>query len=502
MGRCSGSGEPGEYRGNHDHAWGVYIVEDDPSRRDSVSKVVLRCGGIPQLVQNVEPVPPVGPDSNGVFATVGFPASNTSYESTVGVIQALKGLGLTVIAYGDGLDNWPLRLRCVTLLAGATHLLDSERPDFQSELATFLGSAWNAELRRQVEEQTIRAVMLSFGIVGESNAMVSVFRTALRVSALSDLPVLLTGETGTGKECLARAIHLSDAKRKSGPFIPLNCAALSSSLAEAELFGHRRGTFTGADRDRKGLIRAANHGVLFLDEVGELPESLQAKLLRVVQERRVLSLGSEDEVPVDIRVIAATNRDLTEMVQQRRFRGDLLYRLQVAAIHVPPLRERAGDLRPLVEFLLEKHRSLSSGVRLSVHRDFIEALAQAELPGNVRELEDLICQTLITKSTSAPLSLSDLPRKFWKRLSESSEATSLEAHKSPKDQQMSGLDEWSRLLHVNGYNLKRSLQFCERALVSAAVKRTNGSQSQTARLLGITVRSIYNKLHKHQIYTS
>jgi len=491
---CSGPGACGA-----SDKWGIYILDDQASRVERISRLISACDGIPHVIHNGHN-PSADRHGNHVFAAVGFPAMAASHELRLSAIRSLKAFGFTVFAYGDGLDNWPLKRRCLALLAGATQLLDSATHTFEADMVKFLNSAWTAELKRRSEEQGIKETMLSLGIVGESTAILSVFRTALRISVLSDLPVLLTGETGTGKECLAQAIHRSDPHRRTGPFVALNCAALSSSLAEAELFGHRRGTFTGAERDRKGLIRAANHGSLFLDEVGELAEPLQAKLLRVVQEKRVLSVGSEDEVPVDIRVIAATNRDLTDMVRQRRFRGDLLYRLQVATIHVPPLRERTADLRPLIEFLLEKHRSLSSGARLSASADFVEALAQAELPGNVRELEDLICQALLKKSTSAPLSLplslSDLPWEFWKRLSEKPEELSLAM--TNEESANRDADEWARLLDLNGYSLKRTLRFCEKALVAAAVKRA-GSQSQTAQLLGITVRSIYNKLHRHQI---
>ena len=198
--------------------------------------------------------------------------------------------------------------------------------------------------------------MKRLGSVGESQAMMAVFHTVLRVSPLSDMPVLITGETGTGKELLAHAIHQLDPKRCHGPFIALNCSALSPGLAESELFGHRRGAFTGADRERKGLIRAAEGGVLFLDEIGELDDALQAKLLRVLQENRVLGIGDDQEVAVNVRIIAATNRNLDAMVQQRTFRADLFHRLNVLAIHIPPLRERPADLKPLIEHFLEKHQ--------------------------------------------------------------------------------------------------------------------------------------------------
>ena len=175
-------------------------------------------------------------------------------------------------------------------------------------------------------------------------AMTDVFRSIIRFSTLSDLPVLIVGETGTGKEGLARALHRLDPKRKEGPFVAVNCGAIAAPLAESEFFGHRRGAFTGADRDRKGLVRSAEGGVLFLDEIGELDAALQAKLLRVLQESRVLGVGEDRDIQVNVRVVAATNRDLDQMGQQSRFRADLFHRLNVLSIRVPPLSERADDL--------------------------------------------------------------------------------------------------------------------------------------------------------------
>ena len=196
----------------------------------------------------------------------------------------------------------------------------------------------------------------------------------------------------------------------------MNCGAISSGLAESELFGHRRGAFTGADRDRKGLIRAAEGGVVFLDEIGELDDTLQVKLLRVLQERRVLGVGEDQEVPVSVRVIAATNRNLSTAVQHGKFRADLFHRLNVLSIHIPSLRERRADVRPLIEHLLEKNQSLQTAGSVSAGPDFIEALTRIDLPGNVRQLENLVRRALVNKVTSTPLTLTDLPAEVWQQL--------------------------------------------------------------------------------------
>ena len=213
----------------------------------------------------------------------------------------------------------------------------------------------------------------------------------------------------------------------------MNCGAISSGLAESELFGHRRGAFTGADRDRKGLIRAAEGGVVFLDEIGELDDTLQVKLLRVLQERRVLGVGDDQEVPVSVRVIAATNRDLSAAVRHGKFRADLFHRLNVLSIHIPSLRERRADVRPLIEHLLEKNQSLHTAGSVAAGPDFIEALTRVDLPGNVRQLENLVRRALVNKVTSTPLTLTDLPAEVWQQLAEQEDPHGISSEQSDSD---------------------------------------------------------------------
>jgi transcriptional regulator with GAF, ATPase, and Fis domain len=253
-------------------------------------------------------------------------------------IRELKIGGFRIITCGEGLASWSVKVRCLPLLAGAECLLDSIAPDFSDQLRKAVHQLLALESKNHGEADQIKSTMRTLGMVAESAAMMRIFRTVIWFSTLSDLPVLITGETGTGKEGLARALHRLDQKRCNGPFLAVNCAAITSSLVESELFGHRRGAFTGADRDRKGLFRAADSGVLFLDEIGELDKTLQTKLLRVLEESRVLGVGEDREVEVSVRVIAATNRDLEEMRQQGRFRADLFHRLNVLSIDVPALR--------------------------------------------------------------------------------------------------------------------------------------------------------------------
>jgi transcriptional regulator with GAF, ATPase, and Fis domain/tetratricopeptide (TPR) repeat protein len=253
-----------------------------------------------------------------------------------------------------------------------------------------------AELSPKVEAAKERA--LRVGLVGTSAPMVRVYETILRV-APTDVTVLVTGESGTGKELVARAIH-AESGRNASPFVAVNCGALPEALLEAELFGYKRGAFTGASRDYGGLFVAANGGTLFLDELGEMPLSMQVKLLRVLQEREVRPLGSEVSVPVDVRVLCATNRNLREEVEEGRFREDLFYRVSVVDIPLPPLRERLEDVPAIAEAIVARivsqtGRARASGPLLGLGRDATRALLRHAWPGNVRELENVLTRAVL-----------------------------------------------------------------------------------------------------------
>lgn len=378
-----------------DSQWTVIAWDARRSRHQLISHVVSACGARPRWVEDALVLQQVELSQQCRLAVVALGSYPSSDNLELEIIRSLKRKGFKVISYEEGAQSWSLGVSCQVLLAGSLWLLDSAKTEFAEELQRILAQLLQAEAERLGEEDQIKGLMKMLGIVGESQAIMSAFRTVLRVSILSDLSILLTGETGTGKELLARAIHQLDPKRSNGPCVALNCGAISPGLVESELFGHRRGAFSGADRDRKGLIRSAEGGVLFLDEIGELNDALQAKLLRVLQERRVLGVGEDQEVLVNVRVIAATHRDLREMVQQRKFRADLFHRLNVLSIHLPPLRERPADIKPMIEHFVEKYRFLRPAVRLAVAPDFVAALLQLELPGNARQLETLVWRALV-----------------------------------------------------------------------------------------------------------
>ena len=503
----SGRAELG--RTNASSPWYVIAADCQSSRLQLVSRVISDCGAFSRPFSGLAQFVPEEATDTCTLAVVALESKPAPGHPSLEVLRALKRGGFNIVAYEDGLRDWPVVVRCYPLLAGATQLLDSAQRGFPAELKSVLTHLLRSETERKTQERMVKEVMLGLGLVGDSKPMLAVFQAVLRVSTLSDLSTLLTGETGTGKECLARAIHHLDPNRKTGPFIAVNCAALTPTLAESELFGHRRGAFTGAERERKGLIRAAHGGVLFLDEIGELAEPLQAKLLRVLQDHRVCAVGEEQEIAVNVRVVAATNRSLVEMVQQGRFRADLLHRLNLISLHAPPLRERPADIPPLIQFFLKKHGSLNGSRRIAVTEGFVDALMQVELPGNVRQLESLVCQALLNKDTERALDLSDLPLEILGQLSESPATAQAPAASiasagqavphSTTMSQTDGSANWEALLHANGDNLVRSLRCCERALLAKVLQRTQGNQAKAARLLGITPRSVYNKVRKYRL---
>ena len=422
----------------------------------------------------------------------------------LGVIRFFKHRQLEILAITPDAQSMSLTERCHALLAGATALIDSRSDDFAIRLREGVLRSLQAQHLRGKELEHVRGAMRAMHIIGDSESLLDAFRTLLKVSALSDVPVLISGESGTGKELFAHALQQLDPKRSRGPFVSVNCAAISSHLVESELFGHRRGSFTGAEHHRKGLVRSADGGTLLLDEVGELEIGLQAKMLRVLQEKRVLAVGEDAEVPVDIRVIAATNRPLDQMVRAKTFREDLYHRLNVVNIRIPPLRERTEDIRLLVEHFVRKHSNLASVDRVAVAFDFVNALSQLELRGNARELENIVRQVLLNKAEGEELTLLDLPREVMR---------SIVAVESVEDQSSvptareldHGADDTSQELRVfqnllaSGASLSTSLRRCEKILLQAALLRARGNQSQTARLLGITPRSVYNKLRRHNL---
>jgi two-component system, NtrC family, response regulator PilR len=478
----------------------VILWDESQKVRQKISEIIRNARGEPLLVERLSDLQLV---QYGAKCCVAVAVSGR-IPTGVGtrVIRDLRAKGFKVIACEEGAGSWPIQTKCLPLLAGAVQLLDNSSAEFPLELRQLIERIVRVETQERSEEQAVATTMRRLGMVGVSSKMLGVFRSIIRFSALSDLAVLITGETGTGKEGLARAVHSLDPKRGRGPFVAVNCGAISSGLAESEFFGHRRGAFTGAERERKGLIRSAEDGVLFLDEIADLDLALQTKLLRVLQENRVLGVGEDREAKVSVRVVAASNRNLEQMVRENRFRADLFHRLNILSIQVPPLRDRPDDLAPLVKHFLRKYQSLAPPA-IAVGADFLEALRQVEMPGNVRQLENLMRQALVRKATDLPLSISDLPVEILLQLVGLEEIPGVQNPEEPSLANPKALAiSVNRLLDASGWNLQRSIEVCERHALEAAMVRTQGNQSQTAKLLGITPRSVYNKLCKYNLKTT
>ena len=335
----------------------------------------------------------------------------------------------------------------------------------------------NRSLRSQVEASGERPMLVV------SDAMSRLMDQVRRV-ATADLPVLLSGESGTGKELVARELHrLSD--RSKGPFVAVNCAAIPSELLEAELFGHTRGAFTGAQRAREGRFRAASGGTLLLDEIGDLPLELQPKLLRVLQERTVEPIGAERPIPVDVRIIAASHRELRAAVAEGAFREDLYYRLAVLPLRVPPLRERRAAIAPLFELFLTAQARLA-GRALTLSPEAAPALRARRWPGNVRELENLARRVALLAAGPVVMA-DDLPGVVDPGAPEVGEGTALRVRVD--------VEPWELSMPRGGLPLPD----LERRLVEEAIRMHGGNKSAAARYLGVPRHVLLYRIEKYGI---
>ncbi len=340
------------------------------------------------------------------------------------------------------------------------------------------------DMREKVSYQPLlRKEEYDQGIIGKTQAMQEVYKLIGQVSG-SDVAVMITGETGTGKELVARAI-VQHSPRAGRPFVTINCAAIPENLLESELFGHERGAFTGAADRRIGKFEQCSGGTIFLDEIGEMPTATQAKILRALQEGEVTRLGSNQAVRADVRFIAATNRDLEKSVTEKSFRKDLYYRLNVVRIHMPPLRERLEDLPLLVDYFLERQRG---GKNRRITREAMARLAAHKWPGNVRELQNTLerASVVCRSQNIGPKDISLEPQSEMQdaapvetpALDAALETLFIEAARDPKWKLMAG---------------------AERALITCALKKTGGNQLQAASILGITRATLRKRIEKFRI---
>jgi DNA-binding NtrC family response regulator len=442
----------------------ILLVEDEVNMARTLAKNLERAG---YTVEHA----PQGEAALACLAAASFDVVLTDLKMPVmdgmALLHAMHERGITaevVVLTGYGTIESAVE---AMKLGAADYLIKDARP--QEILLTIERVLKVDALKR--ENARLRAELgrlHGFGdLIGDSPAMRAVYRMIATVSA-NRSTVLVSGESGTGKELVARTIH-ERGPLAAGPFVAINCAGLSETLLDSQLFGHRRGAFTGAVSDHDGVFRAAEGGTLFLDEVAEIPLSLQAKFLRAVEQREVTPIGNSLPVPVDVRLIAATNRDLETEVRGGRFRTDLYYRLDVVHIDLPPLRVRPDDVPLLVEHFLERFSRLYQVAPKRIAAEALERLRTYAWPGNVRELQNAI-ERAFALSVADTITLDDLPPAVRGRVP---------ADGGPSEEEVTTLEE------------------SERRLFAAALRKSGGNKNEAARLLGIDRQRLYRKIEKY-----
>jgi len=444
----------------------ILVIDDDPKMCESLSQVLGREGyEVQQAYRGEEGLERIrernfdlvltdlsmpGMDGLGLLKSVKTIAPDTG----VIIITGYGTIDSAVRAMKHGATDYitkPIRapqLRLVVSKALATHDLMVE----------------NKYLRSRLQEKYSPS-----RVVGQSAAMRKILGMVEQV-APSKATVLLTGETGTGKEMIAETIHYLS-PRANKPFVKVNCAALPETLLESELFGHEKGAFTGAHREREGRFEYADRGTLFLDEIGEMSPSAQLRLLRVLQEGEFERVGSTRPIRVDVRVIAATNSDLASRVRQRAFREDLYYRIKVIHIELPPLRQRREDIPILVQHFIEKYNKVNQRAVQGIGQQVLDRMLAYDWPGNVRELENVIERAVIM-TEGRMIRMVDLPEEIRGR--------------DPKEEQIT-------------LPLGLTLQDAERLIIQKTLDRLGGDKQTASRILGISGRTLYRKLKEYEI---
>ena len=459
----------------------VLIVDDDHNFRETLREMLSDAGYRTRIAANAE-------EGIAMLQTTTPDLTLCDWKMPGGGgEQFLKGLQsegllttmpvIILTAHGTG----PNAMQAMQL--GAYDFI-TKPLDIDLALATVARAIRHMELQREVEllriqRFTDRALEdistseegLKPQLIGNSPAWIEVFKNIGRVAA-TDVGVLLLGESGTGKEVVARAIHQNSARSRR-PFIILNCAALPPELLESELFGHERGAFTGAAAQRRGKFEAADGGTIFLDEIGELPLSLQPKLLRVLQEHTFERVGGTASIHTDVRVIAATNRPLEDDVERKTFRADLFYRLNAFTVRLPPLRERQSDILPLAQYFLARYAQRNQTASTGLAADAILALQNYSFPGNVRELEHLIERAAVKASGRAIT------------------AEQIEEELAKEKTAAPGVFDAKGAI---GMPFHDAVASWERHLIEQALKAAHGNKSDAARRLGIHRRLLYEKL--------
>ena len=448
----------------------LLIIDDEEGMLEMLAIVTVRAG---------YQVTRAGNGEEGLAALAGEPFALILCDLKM---PRLDGMGFLTRARELGVEAPIIMMSAYAAIEDAVAALKAGAYDFitkpfkADEVLLTLGRAAehtrlrqeNRRLRRQLDD--LAGSRGLGGIVAQSEAMLAFLKTVARV-AQHDTTVLITGESGTGKELVARGIHAASG-RAAMPFLAVNCGGMPEQLLESELFGYVRGAFTGAERDRKGIFQEAEGGTLFLDEIGELPAGAQVKLLRVLQEREVRPVGGVRPLPVDVRVLAATARDLAEEVGAGRFREDLFFRLNVIPLQVPPLRERKEDIPPLCRHLLDKIGRKFGREVPELSAPALALLLRHQWPGNVRELENTLERAVVL-----------------------ADRVILPEHLPP---QLAGAEGESGLEALLGtFSLKKGQREMERVLIGRALEASGGNKSRASRLLEISYPSLLAKIKEY-----
>ncbi|RLB63422.1 MAG: sigma-54-dependent Fis family transcriptional regulator [Deltaproteobacteria bacterium] len=448
----------------------VLVVDDEENLRLVLRTFLKRQGYQVEVADNgetaLEMVESFGPDF--ILTDVRMPRMGGL--DLLATLRA-KGNEATVVvmsAYGN------IDLALEAMKAGAYDYV--QKPFKNDEILLTLRKAEERECLRR-ENRALRQEVLRDSVfeqmLAKSDSMQQIFRTITKV-AVFKTTALISGESGVGKELVARALH-QRSDRKDGPFVAVNCGAIPENLLESELFGHKRGAFTDASSDRVGLFEQADGGVLFLDEIGELPLPLQVKLLRVLQEDTVRRIGDNRDIPIDVRITAATHRDLSAEVKAGRFREDLFYRVNVLQIRVPPLRERREDIPLLIDHFIDKNNArLGTSIR-AINPDARRLLMEYSWPGNVRELENTIERGIVLAEADT-LTEVDLPDRIHQA-------------RDPIRLQLSSGE----------LSIKKTNRVIEEVLIRRALKQTKGNRTRAAKLLEISHRALLYKIKGYEI---
>jgi len=361
-----------------------------------------------------------------------------------------------------------MRLGAIDFLNKPFHHLDVKIAIERTSKFVYLQNKLTASINKNSLISQELEQLLETKMIGESNEIMNVLKTTMKAAEFDDVNVLITGESGTGKEIIARIIHFASTRKKNG-FYPVNCSAIPDSLMESEFFGHKKGSFTGAFRDKKGLFELTHKGTLFLDEIADMPVGLQAKLLRVIEDNKLKKIGDDKEISIDVRIVAATNKNIENLVDKNDFRLDLYHRLNTIVISIPPLRERKEDIKPLILHFVENFsKKIKKKVPL-IDDEVFEYLMDYSFPGNVRELKNIVERAIIICESNT-LNISSFPISF------NYKQTNLTKEK------------------IN-FNIEEN----ERILIRDALKEVANNRTHAAKLLGISRFSLIRRMQKYGI---